>query len=169
MAVSAALLALTAAGCASADDSADGVGLATSDGATTARTLEPCALLSTTNIDRVMGWTLPAGSRATAAERDGWSICNWEDPAVGAVQVQVHDGDGRAIFDQRRHELDVSGSVSARDAAVTGADQAYDSADAGVVGLRIGQRFVQVTVIGPITGDHQHLELAGAVVGAVLR
>jgi hypothetical protein len=132
--------------------------------------VDPCDLLSVADIERITETVLPDGEVPTEHDADGWAICNWEDPDAGAaIQVQVHLGDGRADFERRRHELG-SGSVgSTRDVELAGADEAYDSADQGVVGALVGEHFLQVTTIGGSFDDRHHLALAEAAIQGVDR
>ncbi len=133
--------------------------------ASTGSDLDPCALLSVADIDRLTGTTLPQGEVPDEHDADGWEICNWEDPAAAAaIQVQVHRGDGRADFEHRRHELGAGSGGPTRDVQLTGADEAFDSVDQGTVGALVGEHFLQVVVIGGSFDDQHHLALAEAAI-----
>ncbi len=144
----------------------------TACGSTTTQASEPsatnvssCDLLTTSTIKQVTGLALPAGKTAGKHQTGGWSICNWDDAKAGAaVQVQVHRGQGRADFDTRRQELIASGVGAPQNEKIAGADAAYDIAGQGVVGVLVGQDFVQITTIGRAFDTHEHLELAAAAV-----
>ena len=139
-----------------------------SDGA--ADDLDPCALLSVADIDRLTGTTLPEGEVPEEHAVDGWEICNWEDPqAAAAIQVQVRRGDGRADFEHRRHELGAGSGGPTRDVDLAGADAAFDSVDQGTVGALVGEHFLQVVVIGGSFDDEHHLALAEAAIEGMER
>jgi hypothetical protein len=96
---------------------------------------------------------------------DEVAVCSFTEPDhLGLIQVQVDEESGRPEFDRRRADL-VSSGMDGRDASIDGASAAFDSPDHGVVGMLVGDTFVQVVTIGSAVDDRHHLDLAAVVAG----
>lgn len=128
--------------------------------------VDPCSLLSPTEIERVTGWAVPAGTdESELLDGDEVAVCSFTEPDhLGLIQVQVDEESGRPEFDHQRADLESSG-MDGRDASIDGASAAFDSPDHGVVGMLVGDTFVQVVTIGSAVDDRHHLDLAAVVAG----
>lgn len=157
-----AALALSAAlASCSADDPATGDPVAAELGP-----VDPCSLLSPSEIRSVTGWTVPDGvDESELLDGTEVAVCSFTEPDhVGVVQVQLDEGAGRAEFERRRAELEGDG-MDGRDARVSGAERAYEAPEHGVVGMLVDDTFVQVVTIGPGVDEGDHLRLAATVAG----
>lgn len=127
--------------------------------------VDPCSLLSPTEISEITGWEVSGGTDHSDSSRNGTrSVCSFsEQRHAGVVQVQW-SLDGVEEFDRARAEMETTG-MDGGDVEVAGAAAAYDAPDHGVVGMLIDDGFAQVATIGPAVSDGQHLELAAVVAG----
>jgi hypothetical protein len=125
---------------------------------------DACALLSADEVRRITSWEVSDGTDHSDPGRSGTrSVCSFsETNHAGAVQVQWAPDAGAGEFERARSAMEAAG-MDGRDVDVPGADEAYDSPAHGVVGMQVGDAFVQVSTIGPAVSDSHHLELAAAV------
>ena len=140
-----------------------GCGSSTAAAPRAAAAVKSCDLLSSADIHQLTGLQLPAGKAASAAQ--GWSLCNWEDAdARAGVQVQLHAGDAREIFQQRRQELASAFEVTPQPVRIAGATDAYEVRAQGTVGVLVGDEFIQLSTVGSTFGQRDHLGLAALVI-----
>ncbi|MGI9578364.1 MAG: hypothetical protein ACR2OH_09210 [Microthrixaceae bacterium] len=125
--------------------------------------LDPCALLTVEEINQVTGFDLATGQRPREYESNGQAVCNWEDHRSGLVHLQMHEGAADEQFDLVRSDLEEIGEATEVD--VPGAQGAFEDASQGLVGMTVGDHFVQVAVWGLPSTESQHLELAEFVAG----
>jgi hypothetical protein len=124
---------LVSAGCSGSDDAGE-------------QGSDPCAVLTTADLEQATGvvWTQqPAADPAEPA-------CRWTSATPsGLVQVFLTGTDGSS-FEENRQSIRV-GDAEPSDAEVEGADEAFATPDGSLVGMRVGDRYVQVTYASAAT------------------
>ena len=143
----------------------------TTAAATAARPVDPCAIVSVDDIDAATGWRLPPGTRpAETAHPRGevGAVCTWEDTELGGVvQLQVHEGRGAQLYAERLADATQSAHRPVRGVVVAGADPAFEVASEGLLGMVVGDDYVQVSIIGGSAGNDDHTQLAATIAKAL--
>lgn len=128
VAVTVVLLLLGLAGCSGSDD-----------GASNEELPDPCALWATTDLDAITGavWTQQPPPEA------GGPICDWTSAAPPGLTKAFVAADVGDAFDNNRASV-TSGGVEPTEIEIPGAAKAFATADGGLVGMRVGDWYVQV-------------------------
>jgi len=147
---------------ASADDgsSDDAESGADSDGGPGSGEPDPCSLLTTTDLQNATGIGFGEGA-FNDLSNDFQVICDWRASGseLATVQVLVTPGTD-ALENQRDSASDALGVV---EVDVAGTEDAYQSEDGTIVGMDVGDSFLQVSYISFSTEDVSEatLDLAG--------
>ena len=124
---------------------------------------DSCEALTEQEISDATGISFAPGAPSTIADADFQDACDWvSDDGMATAQVIIVDDD---VYESNRSSAAaVSDTV---DVDVDGTDAAYATFDGAIVGMRLGERFVQVAVITSDGVDRSAavLELAALVVG----
>lgn len=163
--------AATFAACSPAADRGPTPAPTSTTAAAAARPVDPCAIVSVDDIDAATGWRLPPGTRpAETAHPRGevGAVCTWEDAELGGVvQLQVHEGRGATLYAERLADATQSAHRPVRRVAVAGADPAFEVASEGLLGMVVGDDYVQVSIIGGSAGNDDHTQLAATIAKAL--
>lgn len=125
-------------------------------------TADACDLLDPEAISAATGWALPAGTLADEQRRDR-SVCSTIEPRHhGLVQVQLYPADGARSAAAASAELADAG-IASHPIELAGVDTAVLAPDHGVVGLQVGDTFVQVVTVGPGIGATAPVDVAAAI------
>ncbi len=139
----------------SGDSTAQPAGTATS-GAETGEPADglpdPCALLTPDDLESVVGTAFGDGAVNADLSTDFQSICEWSaaDESFLFVQVLVTDGSA-SVATQRQSAQEFLGETS--DVSVAGATEAYTVANGSILGMAVGGRFVQVSLLSSSIDD----------------
>jgi Protein of unknown function (DUF3558) len=131
--------------------------------------IDPCGLLTIKQIRAATGWNLETGRRDAKAPKSAGAVCNWEraDGEAG-VHLQFHAAGGSVLLGQRRRSLAGRGPMRVPHAvSIKGASDAFDIAAEGLLAIRVGDHYIQISVIGGTAGIDDHLQL-GADAAAAL-
>lgn len=128
VAVTVALALLGFAGCSGSGDSASNENLP-----------DPCTLWATTDLDAITGavWTQQPPPEA------GGPICDWTSAAPPGLTKAFVAADTGDSFDSNRASISNAG-VEPTEIEIEGADKAFTTADGGLVGMKVGDWYVQV-------------------------
>jgi hypothetical protein len=113
---------------------------------------DPCTWLTPGDLEAVVGTAFDAGATNTDLSTDFQNICEWSaaDGSFLFVQVLVTDG-GATVSTQRQTAEEFLGKSS--DVSVAGASDAYAVADGSILGMAVGDRFVQVSLLSSSLED----------------
>lgn len=117
-----------------------GSGCSGSSDAAPTKSPDPCSLLATADLDQI---TTLAWTQQPQPEPD-LPTCNWTTPQPpGSTQVFISGGGGDA-YDSNKKTLD-TGTTPPVEVKVEGADDAFQTPDGTLVGMKVGQFYVQVS------------------------
>lgn len=125
--------------------------------------IDPCSLLTVEEVEAAVGATTEPKYEETMST-DFQDVCSWTTTeAVAGVQVLVNPGGPGSDFEGQRLSADdmVGPAV---DVEVAGADRAYAAAEGSIIGMEVGDAFVQVSNLGH-GGEEVVLPLAELVAG----
>lgn len=123
----------------------------------------PCSLLSAAEVESVVGIAIE-GTFNDQLSNDFQQICDWTTTeAVAGVQVLVIADGPVADFDSQRESANDSVGPAV-DVEITGADRAYAVAEGAIIGMQIGESFVQVSNLGT-GGQNVTMQFAELVAG----
>jgi hypothetical protein len=113
---------------------------------------DPCSWLTASDIESVVGTAFEEGARNPDLSTDFQNICEWwaADGSVLFVQVLV-TGDAASLSTQRQSAEDVLGATS--DVSVAGATDAYTVTGGSILGMAVGDNFVQVSLVSSSPDD----------------
>lgn len=158
--VAAAALVGPLAACSGSDDT--GLGRPVAD-----EVADPCALLDAPEVDAITGWRVGEGEPTPDDAIAGMSACHFrEEDQVGVVQVAVADEAGEATAIAARREL-AERHDDVADVTIDGASDAFEVRSAGVIGMVVDDRFVEVAAVGAGLDEGDHVALAELVAGRV--
>jgi hypothetical protein len=103
---------------------------------------DPCALLTTAEVNAATGHTFPDGAINTTVTQDHLAACDWTASGAGTVQVLVSDVQ---LFDSSRTTADQIYGVI--DVTVPGMPRAYAVKDGFLIGMDAPGFFLQVSYI----------------------
>jgi hypothetical protein len=100
---------------------------------------DPCALWATTDLDAITGavWTQRPLPEA------GGPICDWTSDAPPGLTKAFVAADTGDSFKNNRASIS-NGGVEPTEIKIEGADKAFTTADGGLVGMKVGNWYVQV-------------------------
>ncbi|WP_062390003.1 hypothetical protein [Demequina iriomotensis] len=104
-----------------------------------------CALVSPADLEEITGLTFEEGVFDTDLSSDAQLVCNWTHGGdqLAIVQVLVLPDVGDVVRSQRDTAEEWMGATT--DVEVAGAADAYALASGSILGMRVGQDFVQVS------------------------
>lgn len=113
---------------------------------------DPCTWLTPGDLEAVVGTAFDEGAKNPDLSSDFQNICEWwaADGSVLFVQVLVTDGDASSST-QRQSAEDALGAAS--DVSVVGATDAYTVAGGSILGMVVGDNFVQVSLVSSSADD----------------
>ncbi|WP_291379492.1 DUF3558 family protein [Demequina sp.] len=113
---------------------------------------DPCAWLSPSDLESAVGTTFGDGAINADLSTDFQNICEWSaaDGSFLIVQVLVTE-DAATVSTQRESAEDFLGETT--DVSVEGATAAYTVAGGSILGMAMGDFFVQVAVMSTSTDD----------------
>ena len=153
-----AALALT--GCSANSDPAD-----PSDTAATTMP-DACSLLTASDIATIIDASYGSGEHNDMLSHDTQDICEWmsSDSPVKFIQVLISPGSDQVASQRSSAEEFMGGST---DAMVAGGSHAYAVAGGSILGMTVGDYFVQVSNLSSSMDDVsvQTVALAGIVAG----
>ena len=122
---------------------------------------DPCRLLSVAQIKAATGWVVEKGVHPPKVPTSAGLVCNWDrSDREAAVQLQFHAGGGSALLEQRRHSVAGRGARrTPHRVSVPGAVEAFDVAAEGLLAMRVGADYIQISVVGGTAGVDDHLSL----------
>lgn len=109
-----------------------------------------CTVLTAAEISEATGLTFAEGAPSTIATGEFQDACDWtSNDGMATAQVIIVDQD---VYDMNKAS---AGAVSdtTDDIEVAGTDAAYSTFNGSIIGMRIGDRFVQFAVIAADTTD----------------
>lgn len=130
--------------------------------------IDPCGLLSTSDLESATGIEFGEGTYNESLSQDELWICDWVASGSGFATAQVLIVPSAAAFEGNRDSAaDALGGVD--DVEVPGADGAYRTTDGSILGMLVGDTFVQVAFIGAGSADPAEatLEMATTVVAGI--
>lgn len=130
------------------------------DGVTIA---DSCEGLTEQEISTATGLAFAPGAPSTIADADFQDACDWvTNDGMATAQLIIVDVD---VYDQNKASASAVSDTTA-DIAVPGTDAAYATFDGSIIGMQLGDRFVQMAVIASDGVDRSAavLELATLVV-----
>jgi hypothetical protein len=119
---------------------------------------DSCTLLTTSQIKAAANVILSEGSPNTEMSRANQSVCEWRSAGDPAPFVQVLVSVGADSIAAERASAEASLGVS-EEVGVVGGGSAYTVANGSVLGMRVGDYFVQVTYV---TGDSADVRIVTA-------
>ncbi len=156
-------VALILGGCSSEDDSSDSANTTTAptgdasgngsgDPEPSATSVDPCSLLTVGDLQAATGIDFGEGTINDTMTNDASAVCDWTSSGdeFATAQVIVVQGGAENLDSQRDSANEVSATS---DVEVTGADSAYRTEEGSIVGMAIGDDFVQVSYIPSGPGD----------------
>ncbi len=113
---------------------------------------DSCSWLTASDIESVVGTAFDEGATNLDLSTDFQNICEWwaADGSVLFVQVLVTEG-AASLSTQRQSAEDALGATS--DVSVVGATDAYTVAGGSILGMAVGDNFVQVSLVSSSPDD----------------
>ena len=126
---------------------------------------DPCATLTAAQISSTVGVEFAAGEPNAALSDRTQSLCEWHSSDGVAAFVQVYITADAGIAPSQRESAGMLGDTF--DATVPGAAVAYSVAGGTIIGMGVGDYFVQVANVSSSMDDvtAQTVELATIVAG----
>jgi hypothetical protein len=104
---------------------------------------DPCSLLTKAEVDAATGATFAEGAINTLVSQEHLKACDWQSSGIATVQAMVTSVD--AFDSSRKVAADTYGSAD--DVAIPGAKRAYVVKDGFLIGMDMGEVFLQVSYI----------------------
>lgn len=113
---------------------------------------DPCALLTTLDLEAATGLTFGEGVFNESLSGDSHSICDWITSGSEFATAQVYLApDSGGIFDTAKSGA--SGAFTIVDIDVPGATAAYATEEGSIAGMQVPGYFLQVSYIPPGPGS----------------
>lgn len=150
-------------GCSSDDDSSgssnattaptgDATDNGSGDSGASGESVDPCSLLTVEDLQVATGVDFGEGAVNDAMTNDTNAVCDWASSGdeFATAQVIIVRGGAENLDSQKEGADEVSPTSEVE---VQGADQAYRTEEGSIVGMAIGDDFVQVSYIPSGPGD----------------
>ena len=122
-------------------------------GCNSSSTPNPCSLLDQGAIKAATGVAVKKGQIDAELTNDTQSTCAWRPESGDFPVIQVYLSAGGDQVATQRTEADSGYGVAAVDVTISGAHDAYAAGNGSLIGMVVGDYFVQVAYITPGTAD----------------
>lgn len=112
-----------------------------------------CSLLNQGAVEEATGVAVQKGERDTDLSDDTHSVCAWRPESGDFPVIQVYLSAGAEQVTTQRAEAGTGYGVPAVDVTIAGAQDAYAAGNGSLIGMVVGDFFVQVAIITPGTAD----------------
>jgi hypothetical protein len=113
----------------------------------------PCSLLDQGGIKEATGVAVQKGQIDAELTNDTQSTCVWRPESGDFPSIQVYLSAGGEQVTTQRADADTGYGVASVDVTIAGARDAYAAGNGSLVGMVMGDYFVQVAYLTPGTAD----------------
>ncbi len=122
-------------------------------GCNSSSTPNPCSLLDQGGIKEATGVAVQKGKIDVELTHDTQSACVWRPESGDFPVIQVYLSAGGKQVATQRADADTGYGVASVDVTIAGAQDAYAAGNGSLIGMAVGEYFVQVAYITPGTAD----------------
>jgi hypothetical protein len=122
-------------------------------GCSSSSTPKACSLLDQKGIEEATGVAVQKGQLEADLSDDTHSVCAWRPELGDFPVIQVYLSAGGDQVATQRADAETGYGVPGVDVSIAGAHDAYAAGNGSLIGMVVGDYFVQVAYITPGTGD----------------